>query len=367
MGASMAAMTTKTDTTPEWLIGDDVIRLRVWATDRVFMLPAPPVDEWLIGSADGCALKLDDQRVSRKHALLRRMAGSWTMVDLDSKNGIRRDGAQQRDPFVLEPGAEIGLGGVVLVAESTRWIGLRSFCTRILGWASDRTSVVDGMLRAIRLAARMRTALVLGGESDMVPVAHLLHRYTYGDHRPFILCDRHRRDVEESVRSVANHEVGLVALEAARGGSLCVRAERPPHDFEAVLRRIREQEARVQLIVCSKKRGADAVDVTAPILVPPLERRGKEVPRIVDEYVLDAIATLNAPRTSLTRSDREWIIKHAATTLPEIEKAAMRLIALRVSGTIASAAMRLGMAPSSLARWIDRRRPPMRGRPGCDE
>lgn len=363
----MAVVTTKTDTTVEWLIGDDVIRLHLRGTDRTFTLPAGLIDEYLIGSGDGCALKLDDERVSRKHALLRRTAGKWHVIDLDSKNGVRQDGAQQHAPFVLEPGVEIGIGGAVLIAESERWIALRGFCARILGWTNERMGVVDEMLRSIRLAARLRTPLRLGGESDIVPVAHALHRHTHGDHRPFVLCDPRRRDVEESVRAVANHEVGLEALEAARGGSLCMRAERPPHDVAEVLRRVREPDARVQLIICSKRRGARAAnDVNSPILVPPLKGRAKEVPRIVDEYILDAIATLHAPRNCLTRSDRDWIIKQAATTLPEIDKAAMRLIALRTTDTIAAAADRLGMAPVSLTRWIDRRRPPMRGRPGLD-
>jgi hypothetical protein len=68
--------------------------------------------------------------------------------------------------------------------------------------------------------------------------------------------------------------------------------------------------------------------------------------------VLDAIASLDAARTSLTRSDREWIIKQAATTLPEMETAATRLVALRTSGTIAGAAARLGMP--HLAGVLDR-------------
>ena len=362
----MAVITTKTDTSADWAVGDDVIRLRPWGTDRAFPLASPLVAEHLIGTGDECSIKLDDELVSRKHARLTRIQGKWSIVDLGSKNGLRQDGARQRDPFVLEPGTEIGIGGLILIAESERWIALRAFCARILGWTSDRTSVVDGMLRSIRLAARMRTPLVLGGDSDMVPVAHSLHRYTHGNHRPFVLCDPRRRDVEESVRAVENHELGLTALEAARGGSLCVRGERPPSDYAEVLAQIREPNARVQFIVCSKVRGSEPVGATAPIIVPPLKRRAKELPRIVEEYIQDSITTLEAPRATLTRSDRAWIVEHASSTLPEIEKAALRLVALRIAGNIAGAAARLGMAPISLSRWIDRRRPPMRGRPGVD-
>jgi hypothetical protein len=348
----------------DWSITDEVVRLRQWGTDRTYPLPSAPVAECLIGSSSECSFRLNDDRVSRKHARMTRVHGRWSIVDLGSKNGLRADGARQYEPFVIEPGIEIGIGGLALIAESDRWILLRSFCERILGWTSDRAGAVDQMLRSVRLAARMRTPLLLDGESDLVPVAHSLHRYTHGGLRPFITCDPRRRDVEKSARAVENHELGLVALEVARGGTLCVRGERPPSDYAELLRRIHAPDARVQLIVCSRTRSSGHPAANAPIRVPPLGRRPKEVSRIVDEYIQDAIAVLKPPRAVLTHSDRAWIVEHAATTLPEIEKAALRLVALRASGNIARAAARLGMAPISLARWIDRRRPPMHGRPG---
>jgi hypothetical protein len=207
-------------------------------------------------------------------------------------------------------------------------------------------------------------ALLLCGGSDMVPLAQSLHGHTHGHDRPFIVCDPRRRDGAETVRSAANHEVGLVAFEAARGGSLCLRGERLPHDFARVLARSREPDARVQLIVCSAKHDACSAAIAMPIDVPSLAARAKELPRIVDEYMLDAITALQAPATTLGSSDREWILKHATTTLPEIEKAALRLVALRTSSTVSGAASLLGMAPVSLTRWIERRRPPLRRRRG---
>jgi hypothetical protein len=357
----MSGTTTTTDVRAGWSIDDNVIGLREWATGRVHALPVAPMGECVIGSGEGCALRLADRRVSRRHARLRRLQGRWMVMDLGSKNGVWLDGARQREPFVLEPGAELGIGGVVLTAESGRWMALRSFCARMIGWSSERAGRVDGVLRSIRLAARQRTALVLRGESDMVPLAHSLHRYTHGDDRPFVLCDPRRRDGEETVRSAANLDVGLVAIEAARGGSLCVRGERLPHDFEEVLARFREPDARVQLIVCSTKYDVCVAAVAMPIEVPSLAARAKELPRIVDEYMLDAIAALQAPATTLGSTDREWILRHAATTLPDIEKAALRLVALRTSRTVSGAASRLGMAAVSLSRWIERRQPLPRG------
>jgi hypothetical protein len=101
-----------------------------------------------------------------------------------------------------------------------------------------------------------------------------------------------------------------------------------------------------------------------PIEVPLLAERASDLPRIVDEYVFDAIVELAPPPRTLAlgERDRRWFIEHAAAmSLSEIEKAALRLVALRTSVNMSHAAARLGMAPVSLARWAGRRRLPIYG------
>jgi hypothetical protein len=95
-----------------------------------------------------------------------------------------------------------------------------------------------------------------------------------------------------------------------------------------------------------------------PIEIPSIADRMSELPRIVDEYVFDAIVELAPPRTlALNEQDRNWLVEHAATSsLAETEKAAMRLVALRSSPNLSQAAARLGMAAVSLSRWVARRR-----------
>jgi hypothetical protein len=46
--------------------------------------------------------------------------------DLDSKNGIQIDGSQRKEA-PLVPGTELGIGDVVLIAESRQLIALRGF------------------------------------------------------------------------------------------------------------------------------------------------------------------------------------------------------------------------------------------------
>jgi hypothetical protein len=62
-----------------------------------------------------------------------------------------------------------------------------------------------------------------------------------------------------------------------------------------------------------------------------------------------------ASPTSFTDADHRWVRQHAASSLAEIEKVTLRIVALRASCNLSQAAGRLEMAPVSLTRWIDRR------------
>jgi hypothetical protein len=97
--------------------------------------------------------------------------------------------------------------------------------------------------------------------------------------------------------------------------------------------------------------------IPAPIRIPPIETRKRELPRIVDEYAADAIAALGVSAANFTDRDRAWMLEHGTSSLSEIEKSTLRLVALRASPNMSNAAARLGMAPVSLSRWIDRRLP----------
>lgn len=353
---------TKTDLGLEaWAIDDDVTQLREWGTEKSYALPAPIEGaELTLGSADICDLQLVDPTgcLSRQHARLTREGGRWIARDLDSKNGMHLDGVK-RPKVLIEPGSELRLGGVTLIAESPRLVTLRDFLARLLGWSSDRHETVDLAIRSVRLSATRRAALALCGEGDLVPTARSIHEHALGWDRPFIVCDPRRRPGKATVRSAENYETGLAAFEAAAGGTLCVRSRRLPRDFGKLLTALRSPGARVQLVVCGDQQDDVVMALAAPIAVPPLEGREAELDRIIAEYAEDAIAQLGTRSTDFLPVDRAWVREHAATSLPEIEKATRRLVALRESRNLTSAAARLGMAPVSLSRWIGRRSLPM--------
>jgi len=350
---------TKTDLGADaWAIDDDVVRLREWGTEYVHALPLEPNATLTIGSSEACSLQLSDPTgcLSRQHAQLVREATRWIALDLDSKNGMRLDGVR-RPKVLLEPGSELGVGGITLIAESARLIALRGFLARILGWSSDRAETVDLAVRSVRLATTRRAALALCGDGDLVPIARGLHRYSLGDDRPFVLCDPRRRTTEHSA-PLENYTVGMDAFRAAIGGSMCMWVKRLPRDFADVTTALRDPGTRVQLIVCGVRPPDSKELVSAPIEVPPLSSRPDEIERVIDEYAGDAVTALHAS-ASLTPVDRDWVRLHSATSLPEIEKGTLRIIALREAGNIARAAAMIGMAHASLGEWIGRRRLPM--------
>ncbi|MEZ4362191.1 MAG: FHA domain-containing protein [Kofleriaceae bacterium] len=346
----------------EWVINDDVVRFRQWASDRAFYFPAPQGGDgsnWLIGTVEGCAVRLEDPRISRHHARLLRDQDRWSLLDLASKNGTRVDGVRQHTAR-LEPGMEIGIGGITLIAESARSIDLRCFLSRILGWSAERYEAVDLALREIRLAQVRRHPLVLRGEGDLVPVAADLHHHVFGASAPFVVCDPHRRS-GASVRAPWNVEDGRAALVAAAGGTLCFRNERPPRDLPELLHQMQATTgARVQLLVCDdgSREAALPAELLAgmPIEIPSLSTRGADqVAHIVFEYASDAVQQLRAAK-AMTPEDRAWVIANATTSLEEIAKATRRIVALRREGSLSGAAALLGMAPVSLRRWFRRRK-----------
>lgn len=230
---------------------------------------------------------------------------------------------------------------------------------RLLGWSEDHA--VELAVRSLKTAIAHRAALVLCGEGDLVPIAHGLHRRALGADRPFVVCDRRRGNSSASVRSAANRTSGVAALEAAAGGSLCVRAYRLPLDFPALVAQLRAIDD-VLFMVCMKRDHTIPLLVRpAPINVPPLASRAAEIDRVIAEYAADAIADLRAPRAAFTAADHAWVRQHAAGSLAEVEKATLRLVALRTSRNTSVAAARLGMALVSLTRWLYRRElPPMK-------
>lgn len=288
----------------------------------------------------------------------------WLLRDLRSTNGVFLYGVRTTE-VLLAPGDEIGIGYLTLIAESRRSIELRSYMSRLLGWDPEFIELVDLALRSIRLAAAGSVPLVLCGEDDLLPIARSIHRRVLGGARPFVICDPARCQVNDPVVQRDNYDHGMPALASARGGSLCVRHERLPFDFPDVAAALRRQHPNVQLIVCARSTKYSARYLSLPISIPPLGERLHELDRLIEEYFREAYAQLDTSQPSVSREDHQWVRRHASSSIAAIEKATLRLAAIRVAGDVETAAARLGMTAIALARWLERRKFPMDAACAC--
>jgi hypothetical protein len=353
---------------------DEVIGLRAWGTSRIVPLRTLS-DSRRVTSTSTTALhevtttstnalqRAQDALAMASHGVELICDGPWwRMRDRDGIAQLKQDGRPTREASLM-PGTEISLAGLTLIAESARSIVLRNFLARLLGWSDDRGVVLDQALRAIRLANSGRATLVLRGSGDLVLVAHAVHRRTLGDLAPFVVSDPRRQNMPATVRGPRNVALGVEAFRQAAHGTLCVRTQRLPPDFDDVLRLFRDPDSAVQLIVCAgvAVSGRDAFALgAAPIEIPSLATRRAELPGIVREYLEDAIDALHAPAACVDSDTIQWIIGRASLsadiTIPDIEKAAVRSVALRMTGDLTTAAAVLGMARVSLERWLTRRK-----------
>lgn len=349
--------TTTDSLSRDWAIDDEVIRLRLRGTEIVYPLLPGPQDRLLIGTASTCAIQVPDPSnlTSREHACLERVDGRWSIVDR-SKNGLYLDD-QQRERFVLAPGIEIGLGRhVTLVAESARTLAVRDALARMIGWSAGRAESVDLALRMLRLAAARRAIFVLCGEPNLVPLAEELHRLTRTEARPFVLCDPRRQASDDTERFTRCVTDGLTAVAQAFDGTVCIDDRRRPADLVLALEEWRRPACAAQLVILAKNARKAEVYTPAPVVIPPLRSRREELDRIVFEYEWEAVQRLGLDAMELTAVQRSWIRDRCGESLPEIQKAALRLIAIRHTGSITGAAALLRISRVGLGRWLERRR-----------
>jgi hypothetical protein len=233
---------------------------------------------------------------------------------------------------------------------------LRDFCCRIFGWDDARKELVNDVTQRLFAAVGCGAAIALRGESDLVPVAHALHRRLLGTERPFVVCDPRRGDVPGSVRSPPNCRSGMDALMAAAGGSICIRACRLPADFDALSEALRGSRPAVQTFVCLTKRDRVRDLLNPPVEIPSLRRRASDLERLIGEYLADATRALGVDKMRFSSIAPDSILR-SVDSLTELERTLLRLVALKSTRSLSQAASRLRIAQVSLSRWILRRRP----------
>ncbi|HEX7839636.1 MAG TPA: hypothetical protein VF469_19305 [Kofleriaceae bacterium] len=231
---------------------------------------------------------------------------------------------------------------------------LRVFCRRLLGSSEARSFQVDDAVDGMLTAVARGMPIALRGASDLVPVAYALHRRILGADRPFVVCDPRRREGEGSVRAPPSRWTVALAVEAAMDGSICLRSRRLPADFDRLRESVREAAPFPAVFVCLH--GDDRVRdlFCRPLEIPPLTARASESHRLFQEALDEAAAALGTARLRIPQQARQGVLERVAS-FAELEKTALRIVALASARNPSQAAVRLQMAPVSLKRWLHRR------------
>lgn len=339
--------------------GDEVIQLRVWASEQLFPLPAYE-RRLAIGTAASCAIQVHDVAnfVSREHAYLEREANHWCIADR-SKNGLYLDGVRHGKSFLL-PGMRVGLGPrMTLIAESSRTIALRAALARMMGWSTELADALDVAFQHLRFAVAGKAVFMICGDGDLLELARELHQLASGEQRPIAFCStggRRRRSSDreaDAVRSLERVSSGREAIRLAHGGTICLDNRRLPRDLIPMLEQLRDARSLVQtlVIVLSKYVRKSEVFTPTPFVIPPLSARQREIERLLVEYESISAERLHIGPLDLTAAHRRWIREHCET-LSDFQTSVLRLIALQHGGSAHGAAGLLGMSASGLRQWL---------------
>jgi DNA-binding NtrC family response regulator len=138
--------------------------------DTSWVVPIPDSSEVLFGRAPECAVTIDHEAVSRRHASLRRRGDTVSIEDCGSRNGTTVNGTAISGSRRLTAGDVIGVGpATAIVATSSASRRSRQIAT--IGELEDRLEVeVD---RAIRYHRPLGVVMLrLEGPTDFV-IAHV--------------------------------------------------------------------------------------------------------------------------------------------------------------------------------------------------
>jgi len=245
-------------------------RLTLYPTDQpVQRFVLDPAREHLVGRGPDCDLRIQDPRLSRRHARLN-FTGAWLLTDLASKNGVRLDGREVRETPVAD-GNWISFGGLLgqfdVVSEErlalerertqARWhttvdlsrrfdpsVGVDALLQQLLDAVLQLGDVERGFVMLsnadgeLSVRARKHRGGTPLGEAGFAGSTGALQR-VLEYRRPVVLCDA-RADVMLGSRpSVASNDIrALICLPLAVGeqvtGLLYLDSSRPGKVFTAL-------------------------------------------------------------------------------------------------------------------------------------
>lgn len=229
---------------------------------------------------------------------------------------------------------------------------ITAYLERLLGWEPERRATVTAAADSVELARQRRSHLALIGSGDLVPIAFAIHWRTMGTAK-FVVVDPRRRE-DPCTKRLATKSLPTLsqAIDAARGGTVCIRSVRKPADWGVARSRLAADDVRLTVCYPVSKLSDIELSRPAPVVVPSIA--GRDIDRLVDEYEADARTDLGSPSMTLTSPQRAWIAVNCQDH-HAIDVAVRRFLAISSCKGVSASAHRLGMAPISLLRWMRRR------------
>lgn len=193
----------------------------------------------VLGRGSDCSLVIDHPAVSRRHARIEAVAGTWTVRDLGSRHGTKVDGAAlaPNEPVQLRPGSRIDLGPVALRVERGGTVSSPSISSTLLdgaGHAQARVVKGGGAMAARRLESLIAIVGMLqrAASEDAVVAAVLPDLVKATGFGRCVLVRGLDASGSAEVRSAhpdgsASRPLSRTLLNAAAGGQTVELAEQP--------------------------------------------------------------------------------------------------------------------------------------------
>jgi DNA-binding NtrC family response regulator len=312
-------------------------------------------DPMVLGSAEECAVRIDDPHVSRRHAEIARTPAGIVLRDLGSRNGTTVGRIAVKEA-VLASGTEIKIGQTTLLFEMGGEAGRLARLAHEpvgedeLAGVPSRFGPAIGASRALRrvfaLLARLaptELTITLIGETGTGKdvLAHAVHEASLRAAHPFVILDCGAIAPTLIESELFGHERGAFtgataeregAFERARGGTLfldeigelsldlqpkllralekrCVRRVGGNHDLPVDVRIVAATNRDLETQV---KRGNFRQDLffrlsVAVLNVPPLRDRHEDLPALVQHFLAESGKTLDiSPQTLEVLGSYDW-------------------------------------------------------------
>jgi len=346
------------------------------------------------GRTPGATIVIDDPRISRKHAVIRRVGGDVFVRDLGSRNGTKvRGDVLRNEEKLVTAGDTIHVGPAeIVVAAVTRDDAIlkreaeerapesteraeAAPASEDLSFAFDSVVVADpAMQKVFRLARRLGqapTTVLVAGETGTGKevVAEQIHRWSARATGPFVRlnCASLAENLLES--ELFGHEKGAFTgadkrkigfVEAAIGGTLLLdEIGEMPLPLQAKLLRVIETKKVVRIggtaevpvdvrFLCATHRnlkhevsaGTFREDLyyrisTFTLQIPPLRERPAEITLLAELFASHVAQRMGVAAPKIALDASEALLKHAwPGNVRELRNAIEHAVVMAEDGTV---------------------------------